>query len=244
MGWDSRRVFARPPEPVEDLLDCSCLTVHAPGFPLGKPPDIATVRNLRYARSPRVPGLATLGASESMGGTFGEQHDISNVVLLSYLAVRVDCRRAGTCGMPLTRILLSWRRLLAPAATVAEVQRSRRRGPDPHGDPVSPPRSYERAGAKVFTLYNFQPSIGRSTPQGHGMPLTCLDPGRETVPKVVALVFQEGQMGAVERSRRGVPKLPRISERLSRRGSALAAVQCNQVADIRQRCSESEICDP
>jgi GNAT superfamily N-acetyltransferase len=200
MGGGDKGVYVRIPELTESQFERLYHTVLAPAFPPEELEDIETIRALHYEPSPRVPGLAALRAGDPVGGALGEQYSDGNVVLFAYLAVRADCRRAGIGSVLLERTLLSWQKLLTPAAILAEVEDPRGRSPGPHGDPAARLRFYDRAGGKVLPLRYFQPSISNGMPRVRGMLLICLDPWRESVPKDTVLAFLDEYMKAAEGS--------------------------------------------
>jgi GNAT superfamily N-acetyltransferase len=251
MGGDSHCVFVKASELTEDLFDRFYHTVLAPAFPPEELEDIETVRALHYAPSPQVPGLVGLRDGDPVGGMLGEHYSDGNVVLLSYLAVRTDCRGAGIGGALLIRALLSWRELLAPAAILAEVEDPRGRSSGPHGDPAARLRFYERAGGKVLPLRYFQPSIGNGMPRVRGMLLICLDPWRESMPKDTVLAFLDEYMKAAE----GIEVSTADAEYLSLRGQVdawpeevplwpLSHVAQLSTPDSQRREEEDERCDP
>jgi len=195
---DDKCVFAEIQELSRDLFDRFYHTVLEPAFPPEELEDIETVRALHHQPPGAVPGLVALRAGEPVGGALGEHYRDGNIVLLAYLAVRADCRGTGIGSALLERALPSWRRLLTPAAVVAEVEDPRGRCAGPHGDPEARLRFYERAGAKVLPLRYFQPSLAPGLPRARGMFLLCLDPWRESVPRDALLAFLDEYMEAAE----------------------------------------------
>jgi GNAT superfamily N-acetyltransferase len=198
MGGDDKDAFVRISELDEGLFERLYHGVLGPAFPPEELEDIETARSLHYEPPPRVPGLAALRAGDPVGAALGELY--GDIVLLAYLAVRADCRGAGIGSALLERALPSWRKLLSPAAILAEVEDPRGRSPGPHGDPAARLRFYDRAGGKVLPLRYFQPSIGGGMPRVRGMFLICLDPWRESVPKEAVLAFLDEYMQAAEGS--------------------------------------------
>jgi GNAT superfamily N-acetyltransferase len=197
---DSEFTFVRIPELAGDMFDRFYHVVLEPAFPPEELEDIDGVRAEYYAPSPAVPGVAALRSDgDPVAGALGDWYGDSNVVLLSYLAVRADCRGTGIGSVLLDRALSSWRELLAPAAILAEIEDPRgHAGDGPHGDPAARLRFYERAGAKVLPLRYFQPSISQGAPRVRGMLLICLDPWRASMPKDVVLAFLDENMAAAE----------------------------------------------
>lgn len=110
-----------------------------------------------------------------VGGAIGDRFPDSNVMLLSYLAIRSDIRSGGVGSTLLRAALADWTRRYAPDLLLLEVEDPRYfAGSADHGDPVARVRFYERFGARVLPLPYLQPA---------------LVPGLARVPKLMLMVI-------------------------------------------------------
>lgn len=103
-----------------------------------------------------------------VGGAVADWHAASGVFLLSYMAVRADCRGLGIGNLLMERVR-SWWEARDAAVALAEVEDPRHHKPSEHGDPVARLRFYRRAGARVLALPYTQPEVRPNAGRVGGM---------------------------------------------------------------------------
>jgi len=149
------------------LLDA----VHANVLSLAFPPDeLISAAALRES----VAGGATsvIAAVDDtgapVGAAVGDWSDETEVVLLSYLAVRRDGRRGGLGSWLLTHAVAQWRQRWNPCLILAEIEHPAvHRGSEETGDPWARVRFYARHGVRPLAVPYFQPPVhpgGRRVP--------------------------------------------------------------------------------
>lgn len=181
-----------------EVFDRFYREVLEPSFPPEELEDIDVVRGAHHGPGAAVPGVVALRDGDPVGCALGDYFARTNIVLLSYLAVRGDQRGTGLGTALLDRALPAWRRAFAPTAILAEVEDPRARQAGPHGDPAARLRFYDRAGGKLLPVPYSQPSVGRGLPRVPGMFLISLDPDRRSIPRDVVLEFLDEYVEATD----------------------------------------------
>jgi predicted N-acetyltransferase YhbS len=118
-----------------------------------------------------------------VGGCVFEWYPLSQVLLLSYLAVQADYRDQGTGRQLLEAGLAAWTDELRPALVVTEVEDPRHYHDTDFGDAARRFRFYGGAGARALSAPYFQPALG---------------PGASRVPHLMLMVL--GGSAAVGRA--------------------------------------------
>ena len=105
----------------------------------------------------------------------------THVVLVDYLAIVPGSRGGGLGGALLDGALERWRRELAPALVLAEVEHPAHHAASASfGDPTARLRFYARHGARVLALPYFQPGItGPGSPRVPALLLVALGTGAD-----------------------------------------------------------------
>lgn len=149
-------------------------TVIVPSFP---PDELQTERELMDGlRSGRSRVLIAVAADGAMlGGAVGDYFPLSNVMLLSYLAVLADGRGQGVGAAVLRAAKEAWTEELSPRLIVLEVEDPRQfTGSAAFGDPAARVRFYERHGVRALPLPYMQPALGPDTGRVPGLMLMVL----------------------------------------------------------------------
>lgn len=130
------------------------------------------VEALADATSPTGGLLALNSAGLVIGTIIGDWYAESHVMLISYLAVRSECRGGGVGRRLLAEAFASWRAGFAPALILGEVENPRHSRPhDPvgFGEADARLRLYGSLGARILAIPYFQPAISRFQPRVNNM---------------------------------------------------------------------------
>lgn len=136
-------------------------------------------------RDPGIAGgmLAMDPAGPIIGAIIGEWFAECRVMLISYLAVRAECRGRGVGKRLLAEARALWRELFAPALVVLESEDPlyyREHDAMGFGDPAARLRLYGGLGARILAIPYFQPAVSRHQPRVDNMLLLVF----ETDPQV------------------------------------------------------------
>jgi len=167
-----------------------------PSFP---PTELDTFQGIqtRYLTGDS-PGIIALLDDTPMAVAFGDYHEPSDLLLLSYLAVRPKQRGTGFGAAILRRAVDDWNERYNPMAIVAEVEDPRFHTSVKHGDPAARLRFYDRAGAFVLPFQYFQPAVSEGMPRVRGMLLICLRPRINAIPTKSIVRFLDDYVTSCE----------------------------------------------
>jgi len=120
----------------------------------------------------------------------GDFSPTSQVLLLSYLAVRPGQRSQGLGGRLLAEVTGAWQERFRPCLILAEVAHPAAHPADDwQGDPTARLRFYARYGARALDLPFFQPALAAGKNRLYGfllLVLACRPPCRGARPDTVA----------------------------------------------------------
>jgi GNAT superfamily N-acetyltransferase len=121
---------------------------------------------------------------EPLGGLIAERDSRTNVLLLSYIAVRPEARGRGIATQLMKRVAAEWYRHPDVLLALAEVHDPRHFAGVLGEDSLGRLRLYERLGARLLAVPFVQPALSE---------------GRERVPGFLLLVFHADPQVCVER---------------------------------------------
>jgi len=170
-----------------------------PGFP---PSELVSLESAlgSYHAQHSIATIAMAG-KEAVGGALGDYFAESDVLLLSYLAIRPDMRSKGIGSALLRDALSKWREKVDPVVILAEIEDPRVHGASQgtYGDPVARLKFYARLGSRFLPVPYFQPSLEPGVlPRVRGMLLISPDSAPESVSTDVVLGFLREYMTVSE----------------------------------------------